>query len=364
MELLSRAAENFGCAVVSSHRPRHFAIKHGQTVAKSGKESHAHRVHPAFDVAWPIRGRTGALVCSIRIAGHFRARARLSGPRRQDHRPLRRRRHGRRRSATGRRLAVAQMGPAGHHREPHRRRRKYRRRLRLSFDARRLHAAFLAAAAAGDQPESLSEPGLRSRQIRTDHRDGPCAERADRQSEKPQGIERFRTDRIFAAEPGQGDGGHPRQRHDLASYGRTVPGDGQGEAALHSLSRVGARAAGPARRRRRPDVRQSRGFAAAGRGRQSQAACAWPRRSVCRRCPRYRRLPKRFPASRQSPGMRSWRRRERRKASPKRSMPTSTKRCASRRSRTVSRNCRRKPSAVPRQRPQSTCDRRSSGGAA
>ena len=47
-----------------------------------------------------------------------------------------------------------------------------------------------AAAAARDQPKSLSEAGVRSGQIRADHRDGAGAERADRQSEQGQGIER------------------------------------------------------------------------------------------------------------------------------------------------------------------------------
>jgi hypothetical protein len=57
-----------------------------------------------------------------------------------------------------------------------------------------------------------------------------------------------------------------------ASQRRVVPGHDQGEAACRPLSGVGAGAAGPAGRRRRPDVRQSRGCAAAGRGRQSQVA--------------------------------------------------------------------------------------------
>ena len=52
---------------------------------------------------------------------------------------------------------------------------------------------------------------------------------------------------------------------------RTVSTDGQGEAAAHSLSRLGAGAAGPARRRRRPDVRQSWRLAAPGPGRQAEA---------------------------------------------------------------------------------------------
>ena len=41
-----------------------------------------------------------------------------------------------------------------------------------------------AAAAFGDQPESLSQARVRSGQIRTHHRDGPCAQRADRQSRR------------------------------------------------------------------------------------------------------------------------------------------------------------------------------------
>ena len=65
---------------------------------------------------------------------------------------------------------------------------------------------------------------------------------------------------------------HARQRHDLASDIRAVSADGQGEAASHSLSRLGAGAAGPARRRRRRDVRQSRRLAAAGPGRQAEIA--------------------------------------------------------------------------------------------
>ena len=61
------------------------------------------------------------------------------------------RRNGRRDSTSCRRLAVAQMGPAGHHREPHGRRREHWRRTGLSFSAGRLHPALVTAAAARDQ---------------------------------------------------------------------------------------------------------------------------------------------------------------------------------------------------------------------
>ena len=49
------------------------------------------------------------------------------------------------------------------HREPHRSGGKHRRRLRLSRGSRRLHAAFVAAAAAGDQPKSLSATSASTR---------------------------------------------------------------------------------------------------------------------------------------------------------------------------------------------------------
>ena len=87
-------------------------------------------------------------------------------------------------------LAFTQMGPAGGHREPHGRGRKHRRRTGLSFAARRLHAAVVTAAATRDQSEPVSEARVRSDEVRTDHGDGAGAERADRQSEQRQGIER------------------------------------------------------------------------------------------------------------------------------------------------------------------------------
>ena len=133
--------------------------------------------------------------------------------------------------------------------------------------------ALVAAAAAGDQSEPLSEARVRSGQVRADRRDGACAERADRQSRtacKASSVAELVE--YLQAESREGHGRHAGQRDDLASHRRAVPADGQGEAAPHSLSRVGAGAAGPARRRRRPDVRQSRRFPAAGRSGQAQAA--------------------------------------------------------------------------------------------
>ncbi len=74
------------------------------------------------------------------------------------------------------------------------------------------------------------------------------------------------------AEPGQGDRRDARQRHHLASHHRTVQDVGEREAARYSVSRFGAGAAGPARRRHRPDVRQSRRLAADGQCRQAEIA--------------------------------------------------------------------------------------------
>ncbi len=121
--------------------------------------------------------------------------------------------------------------------------------------------------------------------------------------------------------PREARGRHPRQRHHVASHRRIVSGDGQGEAAFYSLSRLGAGASGPARRRCRPDVRQSRQFAAAGPGRQSQAARGRlrPAAAVASRRADDRR--KRCRASRRWRGTPSWRRRGRRKPSRKKSMP-------------------------------------------
>ena len=106
----------------------------------------------------------------------------------------------------------------------------------------------------------------------------------------------------------QGHGRHARQRNDLASYVRAVPTDGQGEAAPHSLSRVGAGAAGPARGRRRSDVRQSRRLAAAGRSRQAQIAGGGFGPIVCRPCRTCRPSRRRCRVSKRSPGTASWRR--------------------------------------------------------
>ena len=81
-----------------------------------------------------------------------------------------------------------------------------------------------------------------------------------------------RADRLPEAKSGQGDRRHARQRNDIPSHVRAFPDDGQGEAAQRALSRLGSGAAGPARRRRRSDVRQSRRCPAAGHSRQAQAA--------------------------------------------------------------------------------------------
>ena len=87
-----------------------------------------------------MRLRALSLPCALRSAllalllSHVRrALARgLSGPPGQNRRAVPRRRNGRRGSAACRRLAVAQMGPAGRDREPHRGCRKHRRRIRLT----------------------------------------------------------------------------------------------------------------------------------------------------------------------------------------------------------------------------------------
>ena len=137
-------------------------------------------------------------------ASQPRHRPMISEPLGENHRAVSGRRHRRCGAAARRRLAVAQMGPAGGDREPHRRRRKYRRRTGLSRGARRLHAALGAAAAARHQPESLSEPGLRSDEVRADHRDGAGAERAHRQSEQDQGDERAGIHRVPESQSRQG----------------------------------------------------------------------------------------------------------------------------------------------------------------
>ena len=128
-------------SVVSSHRSKAFCHQ-----ARSGADnSGRHRMRDAHAQASvcsrPIRDRAGAAaVCPQLIGGSARAE---SYPDRAvkiivpfaaggtaDAIP---------RLVGG--LAVAQMGPAGHHREPHRRCRKHRRGIRLPFGARRLHAA-------------------------------------------------------------------------------------------------------------------------------------------------------------------------------------------------------------------------------
>ena len=164
------------------------------------------------------------------------------------------------------------MGPAGGYREPHRRRRKHRRRTGLPFSARRLHPALVTAAAACDQSQSVPQARLRSDEVRACHRHGSGAERADRQSEQHQGNERARVDRIPEGQFRQDHLRHAGQRHDLASDLGAVSAAGKGEAAAHSVSRLGACAARSRRRRRRRHVRQSRRLAGAGSGRQAEAA--------------------------------------------------------------------------------------------
>ena len=139
------------------------------------------------------------------------------------------------------RLALAQMGPAGHHREPAGRRRQYRRRARLQGRARRLHAAVGAAAAAGHQPEPLSEAQLRSERIRADHLMARIPN-ALVVTPKFAAEDRRRVDRLRQGQSGQDQFGDPGQRHDLASHVRDVPDDGGGE--------IPARALYAARRRR------------------------------------------------------------------------------------------------------------------
>ena len=239
----------------------------------------------------------------------------------EDHRAVPGRRHRRRDAARLCRLAVAQMGPAGRGREPHRRGRQYRRRSGRQVRARRLHAALGAAAAAGDQPQPLSEARLRPDRVRADHHHGAGAECAGRQ---PEGAvqERRRADRLREGQSRQGHLRHARQRHDLAPDLRDVPDDGEGASPARALSRLGAGAQRSGRRQRRHHVRQSRRLARAGEGRQAQAARggdaqahglaagrADDRRNIAGL--RIRR-----------PGSRSWRRRRRRARSSTRSMPT------------------------------------------
>ena len=219
--------------------------------------------------AWP---RWRSCWCCPRCpAGPARAR-RLSGPAGQDHRAVRGRRNRRRRAAAGRRLAVAQMGPAGRHREPHRGCGKHRRRIRLSCgpDGYTLLSSPPPPLVINQNlyPKLGFDPAKFEPIIVMAHVPNALIvnPRTLRASSVPE------LDRISAEESRKGHGGHAGQRDDLPSHRRTFPDDGQGEAAFHSLSGVGARAAGPARRRRRPDVRQSRRFPAARRGRQSQAA--------------------------------------------------------------------------------------------
>src|SRR6266536_3981943 len=108
--------------------------------------------------------------------------------------------------------------------------------------------------------------------MRAGHREGAGAERIDRQSEHGQGDQRRRVDRISAKEFRQDPLRHAGQRHDVAPDVRAVSADGQGEATSHPLSRLGTGAAGPCRRRSRCHVRQSWRLAAAGPGRQAEAA--------------------------------------------------------------------------------------------
>ena len=193
----------------------------------------------------PSIGSADAASGLRRAFSHAGAGRRLSGPHRENRRSLSGRRNGRCGSPDCRRLAVTQMEPAGRHREPHGRRRKHRLRTGLPFGAGRLHPALVTAAAACDQSQPVPEARLRSDEIRADHRDGAGAECADRQSEQRQGIERARVDRISAGQFRQDHLRHARQRHHLASDLGAVSADGQGEAAAHSLSRLGAGAAGP-----------------------------------------------------------------------------------------------------------------------
>ncbi len=166
-----------------------------------------------------------------------------------------------------------------------RRGRQYRLRDRLQRASGRIHLAFGATAAARHQPQPLSKTRLRSHEIRTHHRDGTCAERVDRQSEQDQGVERGGADRLSQGEPRQGHRGDTRQRHDVAPDVRAFSVDGKSEAPAHPLSRVGAGAAGPARRRRRLDVRQSRSFAAAGRRPDNSSCWRSPQTAGCLQCP-------------------------------------------------------------------------------
>ena len=168
-------------------------------------------------------------------------------------------------AAHRRRVAVAQMGPAGRHREQGRRRRQYRRRSRRQGRAGRLHAAVGAAAAAGDQPESLSEARLRSDRSSSRSRSWARVPNALVVNPEDAGQDASRNSSptprpIPASSP------HATQGNGTTSHltSETVPDDGRREIPARALSRLGAGAAGPRRRQRRRHVRQSRRLAGAG----------------------------------------------------------------------------------------------------
>src|SRR5882757_1162296 len=189
----------------------------------------------------------------------------------QDHRAVSGRGHRRRDAPHRGGLAVAQMGPAGHRREQDRRGGQYRSRSGLQRRPRRLHAAVGAAAAAGDQPESLPQAGLRPRPVRAGLGDGDRAQRAGGESEKDRRQYGRGLHRLRETESGESLDRDAGKRIHVAPHLRTLPADGAGEIPECALSRLGAGAAGAAGGRRRRHVRQSRRLARPGEGRPAQA---------------------------------------------------------------------------------------------
>ena len=253
------------------------------------------------------------------------------------------------------------MGTAGRGRKPHRRCREHRRRGGRQGGARRLHAALGAAAAAGDQPESLSQARFRPDRVRADRDHGPGPERP-RGQRQAAGQQRRGAHRLCEGQHRQAHLGHAGQRHHLASHLRVVPDDGPRQIPARPISWLGAGADRSRRRERRPHVRQSRRVAPAGEGRSAQAA---GRGHAQAHGFAARRADDRGNAARlriRRPGSRSLRRRRRRRLSSTRSTPTSTQRCAKATSSSAWRSSRPNRSAARPRRPRPICARRSSAG--
>ena len=138
---------------------------------------------------------------------------------------------------------------------------------------RRLHAAGLAAGAAGHQSEPLPASRLRPAAIRADRSHGPRAERARGQPRQDQSQHGEGFHRLCEGQSRQDHGCHPGQRHDLASDLGAVSADGARQAAERAVSRLGAGAQRSGRRQRRLHVRQSRRVDAVRESRQAETDC-------------------------------------------------------------------------------------------